>query len=521
MDMTSSKISNAEASPRGKIRRLDGNGKEARSAKFVRLENSGDRSSRESLGDGDTDHAILQRNAISPKMMKRSMDCIEHSEIKTDDDKYNEIQHSSILHEAKQVPAISISHNNESKRQSPNFPEIGLPSNETDENENDLPSESRNALQAHDITETEDEASSSDSSSDSSSESSEDSSLLSAWSDNASQQGILPELYVSSKYQGLKRLEKQLEQRKKRLTRLCEGQPPAYVYMLKQNEKLAAKIKVAEYVKENSDEKLSRKAKKMLESKGREPRSTFGILQFEWIHTLPCAYVLFVCMAVHTTFFGVTDCAFRILYETVLEPRKVGFYTFYVYLMLLGFTLLRFNGGIFYYSNTMAYHRAKMEMSNRLRIGMFDALLFKRIKGNIIGSYFNMFGYYLICVGINKFYYGAYYFVYAKVDAGMGLVWEAAGELINAEVKERQAKWEYIYETGLGLSEGEDLRVSPSCKFAVDQVSKTLLKPFFLVLCADTTYEYKSLELLFHTSCLLLIAYLSHRVGRNAMKACD
>lgn len=520
MDMTSSNNSNAEVSPRGKVRRLDGNGKEARSAKFVRLESSGDRYSRESLDGSDTDHTSLQRNVISPETTKRSIDCIEYSEIKTDDDKCDEIQHSSILQEAKQAPAISIDHNNESNRRSPTFPEIGLPSDESDGNENDLPSESRNALQAQDITETEDEASSSssDSSSDSSSESSEDDSLLSTWSDDASQQGILPELYVSSKYQGIKRLEKQLEQRKKRLKRLCEGQPPAYVYMLKQNEKLAAKIKVAEYVKENSDEILNPKVKKMLESKGREPRSTFGILQFEWIHTLPCAYVLFVCMAVHTTFFGVTDCAFRILYATVLEPMKVGFYTFYVYLMLLGFTLLRFNGGIFYYSSTMAYHRAQMEMSNRLRIGMFDARLFKRIKGNIIGSYFNMFGYYLISVGISKFYYGAYHFVYAKVDAGIGLVWQAATELINAEVKEKQAKWEYI---PLGLSEGEDLSVSPSCKFAVDQVSKTLLKPFFLVLCADTTFEYKSLELFFHTSCLLLIAYLSHRVGRNAMKACD
>ena len=87
MDMTSSNNSNAEVSPRGKVRRLDGNGKEARSAKFVRLESSGDRYSRESLDGSDTDHTSLQRNVISPETTKRSIDCIEYSEIKTDDDK--------------------------------------------------------------------------------------------------------------------------------------------------------------------------------------------------------------------------------------------------------------------------------------------------------------------------------------------------------------------------------------------------------------------------------------------------
>lgn len=491
-------------------RKFDGDGEDAGSAKLVCQESERDSSSLEALGRGVTSLSTSPLRYDMPLMSPAlSVDCIEHSEMKN--------EQISMQRKAKQSPTISQSHEKTTRKLSI-IPEMDVPSHEQDENDNNLLSKSRKPLQAQESKETEDESSCS--SSDSSSQSSEDDSLLSAWSDRTSQQGILPKLHVSSKYQGLERLEKKLEQRKLRLERLCEGQPPAYVYMLQQNEKLAATIKVAEYLKTNPDQSLSRKGKEGPALKAYEP-SPLGILQFEWIHTMRCAYILLVQMAIHTTFYGVTDCSCRIFYEAVVEPRKVDVSSFYTFLMLVGFTLLRFNGGIFFYSSTAAYHRAKMEMSNRLRIGMLDARIFKRIKGNIIESYFNMFGYYLICIGISKFYYRAYDYVYAKADAWMNVIWLASSDLINADLKERQDEWEYFFETGQELSEEEDWKVSPSCAFAVDQVSKTFLKPFFMVLCRDTTLEYKSIELTFHTLCLLLIAYLNHRVGLNAMKACD
>jgi len=373
-----------------------------------------------------------------------------------------------------------------------------------------------------------DSKSSSSSESESSSEYSGDSTLLDSWSEESTQEGMerLPSLYVRSKYEGLERLKKKLARRRKRLKKLCAGQPPAYVHLLEMNEEVAGKIKIAEYNKQYPGEVASNAIASVngispLLSQRHNITSWLGILQFEALHTLPCAYTVFIVCLGHSTFYGVLECLCRIFYKTIFKPW-INQNMFDSSLIILGLFLLRFNGGLFFYSTTtMGYNRVKMEMSNRLRVGMIDARLLKRIKGSIFASSFNMFGYYLICIGISHLYEKLYYIWMGKHDAWFHSIWYRSVELANAEFLEKQKQWaEFSVLESIGGPPTIE-EISPTCDVATSTMSSSVLKPFFNFWCRDTSYEYKSVELTFHGLWLLLSTGLAFRVGQNLMMGCD
>jgi hypothetical protein len=451
----------------------------------------------------------------------------EHFENKTNSSEQVAAKHIAIQLQAKQLLSVPLNANLESTAHI-------APVKEEEENDDNVEKDESSVSSSE-------SSSSSSSKSSSSSESSYESSLLSSWSDNSSQEGVrsLPSLLVQSKYEGLERLEKKLELRKKRLKHLCEGQPPAYVYLLKENEKMAGKIRIAKYLKDNPDEasKVKGHAKGDKHAKGDEAspllesKTWRGIFQFELIHTLPCAYSVFIICAVHTVFYGFTECSCRILYGTYFIHWNFGKTSFYNCLMLVGLILLRFNGALFYYSTTsMDRHRAKMEMSNRLRVGMFDAVLFKRIKGNIIGSTFSMFGYYLLSIAINYYYTQFYYSWTGEFEKWIGVIWQNSIDLINAEVEEGRKGWAESYKEPEVWAEEyykledpstSDFKVSPTCIYSADLVPYSFLKPFYIFWCRDPTYEYKSVEIFFHGLSLCIVAFLTSRIGENFMTICD
>mmetsp|Transcript_13618 Transcript_13618/g.31910 ORF Transcript_13618/g.31910 Transcript_13618/m.31910 type:complete len:570 (+) Transcript_13618:78-1787(+) len=362
------------------------------------------------------------------------------------------------------------------------------------------------------------------SSSSSSSDSSEESSLLSSWSEESGQDGEepLPSTYISSRYEGLTRLEKKLELRKERLKRLCVGQPPAYVRLLENNEDVAGKIRIAEYIKEHPDECCDgneRNKSTIISPTGATISSLPGILQFELLHTLPCAYAFFMVCLGHTVFYSTVECICRIVYQSCLK-LLVTESIFYGSLIVVGLLLQRINGGLFFYSSTTrGYLRIKMELSNRLKVGMRDARLFKHIKGTITDSSSNIFGYYLVSIGINHFYYKYNTEWMAQHSNWVEGIWSQATEMANAEFMEKNSEWERYSIPGSHTDETNE-QVSLSCELAAEIVSP-VIRRLYSFWCNDFTSEYKSVELTFHGVALLIVTGLTFRIGMNVIELCD
>jgi hypothetical protein len=161
---------------------------------------------------------------------------------------------------------------------------------------------------------------------------------------------------------------------------------------------------------------------------------------------------------------------------------------------------------------------------------MFDAVLFKRIKGNIIGSTFSMFGYYLLSIAINYYYTQFYYSWTGEFEKWIGVIWQNSIDLINAEVEEGRKGWAESYKEPEVWAEEyykledpstSDFKVSPTCIYSADLVPYSFLKPFYIFWCRDPTYEYKSVEIFFHGLSLCIVAFLTSRIGENFMTICD
>jgi len=325
---------------------------------------------------------------------------------------------------------------------------------------------------------------------------------------------------------------------------LCVDQPPAYVLLLEMNEEVAGEIKIAEYKEKNPGKEAKANSNSNANANGngeddtngttsspfpespltqKKTMSTWkGFLQFEGLHTLPSAYTVFLICVVHSAFYGVLECLSRTIYQLVLK-RWVLESLFYNSMIFLGLFLLRFNGGLFFYSRTNRdYNRIKMEMSNRLRLGMFDARFFRRIKGSITASSFNLFGYYLICIGINHFYYKYQDRWMSQHSAWFEDSWDRAVNLVNAEALQQQEQWEANFSTLATIVSSPTFEeVTPSCEVAADMVSHSILKPFYRFWCLSTSSDYECVELAFHGLCLLLSAGLAFHVGQNLMTFCD
>ena len=370
------------------------------------------------------------------------------------------------------------------------------------------------------------EKSDDESSSSSSSSSSEESTILSEWTGSSIEEDMkLPTLWVSARVTGIERLEKILNIRQKRLKKLCHGQPPAYVHLLKENEMVAGKIKIAEYMKKHptEDHDIGVVPPESPMSNDKKLSYWKGILQFELIHMLPNAYIVCLVCAVHSAFFGVLECLCRMVYESFVKPFGGSNEAFYTSLGFLGLILLRFNGGLVWYTRSSSdYNRIKMEMSNRFKLGMFDAKLLKRIKDNLTGSAFSMFGYYFICIGINYFYYHYHSNWMTVFGTWFDEVWGRSIEAINAELRKEQEHWADFYDLAFGQAvETPDREFTPSCEYSQDMVSNWMLKLFWPFWCSDTSVEYKSVEIWYHVLMLSVSGFLALRVGQNMLTLCD
>lgn len=246
------------------------------------------------------------------------------------------------------------------------------------------------------------------------------------------------------------------------------------------------------------------------------------MLQFEAIHTLPCSYTVLVVMVVHSTFYGVIDVVSRIVYAFLKNLISIN--TFNIFQLCLGLALLRVNGHSFCYtSTTNDYNLVRMEMSNRLKLGAFDARLLKRLKRSVsISSSCNMFGYYLICFGISNFY-DAQLEEFMKLFSGwFDGIWNLATEIVTAEVNEQlshttNTNLEQLHE----MTAPMETAISPTCEVASDYISSPMGKRLYYFWCTDYTNEYLSVQLVFHGFFLAVSIGLATHIGQNFLTFCD
>lgn len=389
----------------------------------------------------------------------------------------------------------------------------------------------------------------------SSSSSSDESSLLSSWSESSEEEGEekLPSLHVGKEYKGIQRLEKKLTLRKERLKLMCVGRPTAYAQSLEANEEAAGNIRMAEYKENNPDECSSENKDKhdpidqdkllssvcpsmpsfSSSSSATSPASSrlppnqtrlswLGMLQFEAIHTLRCSYTVLVVMLVHSAFYGSIDIISKIVYASM--KNLISTNTFYSFLLCLGLALLRINGHSFCYTRTTNdYNLVRMEMSNRLKLGIFDARLLKRMKRSAsTSSSCNMLGYYFVCLGISNFYDTQLEEFMTLFSCWFDGIWNLATEIGTAEVNEQlpratNTNLEQLHE----MTAPMETAISPTCEVASDLISSPIGKRLYYFWCTDYANEYKSVELVYHGFYLALSIGLAIQVGQNCLTFCD
>mmetsp|Transcript_6033 Transcript_6033/g.17160 ORF Transcript_6033/g.17160 Transcript_6033/m.17160 type:complete len:569 (-) Transcript_6033:307-2013(-) len=391
-------------------------------------------------------------------------------------------------------------------------------------------------------------------SSSSSSSSSEESSLLSSWSDSSLEgEEQLPSLDISDEFEGIQRLEKKLAIRKERLKLLCVGRPAAYLQWVESNEEAAGKIRIASYKENHPDEVTNEDEhkdndigtdKRLPSAYPSEVSSTtsssqtrllspllsanqssaywLGLLQFEALHTLPCAYAIIVVMIGHCTFYSFMEVLGKSLYKSWFNSW-ISPDVYYCIFTVVGLVLMRINGHCFWYSSTNnKYSLVKMELGNRLKLGTFDARLLKRIRGSVTASACNMFGCYFVCVGINYFYYKECDRRMDSFEKWFDGIWNRATDIVNDEVTEKLQQFAIInYKFMADTSGSAETRISPTCEVAEGLLSSPFVKRLYHFWCTDYSNEYKSVELTYHGVSLLASMGLAFLIGQNVMTFCD
>jgi hypothetical protein len=364
---------------------------------------------------------------------------------------------------------------------------------------------------------------------------SEVSSLLSSWSDEEEYDDEVEESDVSD-CKGIERLKKKLALRKERLKRLCVGRPPAYIRLLRNNEEVASEIEISKYKKRHPDmdndnnkeddtNNENHEEDKLLSSGSEKTwRVWLGMIQVEAYHTLPCFYVICVTTFGHVTFYGFWEIMMRIIYYTFME-KLMSHSIFNILITFFGCCLLRLNGSAFDYSSTKNYTLLRMEMNNRLKRGSFDTRLWKRIQMlPVVSSGCNMFGYYLVCIGMSHFYYKYFERFIVQFESWWTSIYSTAIELVTDEIQQQVQQQQQpadIFVLGGIASPIIVEPVSPACERVADLVSSPILKWLVIGWCSDPTQEDRNVQIVYHGFWLIISFGLAIKIGQNMMTLCD
>lgn len=342
---------------------------------------------------------------------------------------------------------------------------------------------------------------------------------------------------VRSEYKGFQRLKRKLHIRRQRLLRLCEGRRSSYVKLLQANDDAARAISLAIYMERHSiseekdessglihddsdnkdpcyppqqSEELSHRkdavsrhstSSKDLDRGASTVVRLWWMVLFEYNLTLPSFFTVMIVLLGHTTFYCTVDVLLKSLYYNVFE-NLITFDQFVVGQILLGLSLIRVNGNIFYWLSPRDYNLVRLEMQNRLSIRSRDAQFLKRIKGSVLSSAFNMFGYYFASIGVFHFYsIGQQKYLQPFEEWYVKVFLEAGGSYNSSTGQEVKQECHHLVET----------------VDAHDDLSKWLIHYF----CTDSTMEWRALVIVYHGLCLAVTAVLAAALGQNLLTFCD
>jgi hypothetical protein len=368
----------------------------------------------------------------------------------------------------------------------------------------------------------------------------DDCSLLRAISEYEEDEGEEQGLPVSwDENEKLQRLESNFQRRKQKLRLLSNGRSRAYVKMLLAGEEEAHQILVANCTigSDKGKDNVRQRTETVPSSLFLQ---SFRSLLFELNHTLPASYlVLLVCMG-HTTFYAFLDVFMTTSYYTMISSHltpTLNLGMFHGFEVIIGLLLIRINGNIFYWQDPTSFHLANIEMRNRLKLNRWDALIVKRLKGTLLSSAMNMFGFYLAYMGLAHFYYGGLSSFVGIFSTWYDRIWKQA----------ETGLWEAARANMTPAADGTNLdriRFLPSCDMLVEQISPLSCSPRgdwldvqshyhpqyykeniqqWLVrqFCMDESQEWRILSLLYHGFWLALASTLIAVNGDNILRYCD
>ncbi|KAG7341926.1 hypothetical protein IV203_007018 [Nitzschia inconspicua] len=328
---------------------------------------------------------------------------------------------------------------------------------------------------------------------------------------------------VDVELKGIQRLEQKLELRRQRLRKLCAGRRSSFIRLVEANDAAAGEITRNLHKKRQSDPDIGGTSKgsrknylktaPQEELPSPEPKSSssdkegpslplrlwWNVL-FECHLTLPAYFTILVVLLGHTTFYCMLDELMNFIYRNFLDD-VVTLNQFYISQILLGLSLIRVNGNVFFWLAPNDYNLVRFEMQNRLTLGSLDARFLKHIKGTVSSSALNMFGYYLGSVGVYHFY-----------DQGQLAVMKAF-EAWYMKV---------FFEAGGTLDPASGLDIKPLCQELVDVVSSSkILSQLIDYSCNDSTMEWRLIVTVYHAICLAITALVAARLGQNLLTFCD
>lgn len=373
--------------------------------------------------------------------------------------------------------------------------------------------------------------------------SSGDCSVLSLLSDSKEEEPLEQEPRVTdagSVKLTVKRMEKKFERRKQKIGRLCTGRSQSYVKMMEAHEEAVYQVLVAKHrnrVGKSGDNRQftdTTHASLLVQS--------WWMFLFEANHTLPASYVVLLVSMGHSTFYAFFDVVMRSSYHAMISSKfasSLSLDQYHAIEIIIGLVLIRLNGNIFYWQDKNSIHLANIEMHNRLKLNRWDALILKRLKGALLSSAMNMFGFYLVYLGLGHFYYSGLHsfvnFFYAWYD---GFRKQAEQDLCGAVAVNTT--------TSSGESNDADyVRMVPTCDMLVEQVSpqgdwldvdyhnhpqcyyfyydqyQQLQEWLVHHFCMDETQEWRILLIVYHGFWLIVFSTLIAAKGDNILRYCD
>ncbi|KAG7358922.1 hypothetical protein IV203_015511 [Nitzschia inconspicua] len=329
---------------------------------------------------------------------------------------------------------------------------------------------------------------------------------------------------------GIERLERQLQLRRELLARFKMIQSPSCYKLLETHERAANAVERKRYdiAAESSTKKVGSdgvektlKSTNVLEDpvKGSDhPHSllyAWWWVLFECHHSGPAAYKLLLVCLCHLFFHGALDTLSRIVYHNIFV-NAMRLEVFYSALILLGLCILRANGYIWMLLDSEAYSAVKFDMHNRRLLDFTDAKVLAFLKSSLYGSAANLFGFYLVYVGLNQI-------SSQELNEILKYLEQWYIDRKDAIIRDQNLNQDdldfYSWE-GTGGSTGYSEDASNTCML-LQQYIHPRLQWWFSYCCNDRFQEWKAVEMLYYGLGLVVVAASAATVGVNLLEICD